>query len=528
MKRSIIWIIAMLFCAMFWAAVLYPFIAHAQPAPGPVIDRADQVSTDTSSFNNNLSSSDNTVQKALDTIDNMSVSGGGSSTLDGLTDVAISSASSAQLLINDGAGQFRNRTLSGAVSIGTTGVASITGYVPTTTTVNGQALSSDVTITPTTLNLLIGTNTQAYDADLDYLSGFTPAANIKSILNAADYSSVRSLLGLVIGTNVQAYDADLTTYAGIAPSANIQTFLGSADNSAARTNLGLGSLATQSGTFSGTSSGTNTGDQTNISGNAGTATALAADPTACGAGDFVNDIAANGTLTCGTPSGGGVGIGTINPGATNAIMKYVASTTGDDSSSMFDVSGNIGIGTTAPLGGFVVMNGNVGIGTWSPTNKLQVVGTVAATAFTGNGSGLTGIAAGGWTDGGTNVFTTTTTDNVGIGTTTPKTGFSLDVRGSQYVSGNVGIGTVTVPGVPLYVAGPIKTSEIQGTSAPGTPFTITQANIGIGTAAAGAAVVIGNSPSHTSVGLCIGTGGCVGYCTGALGTCSACTCLTTQ
>jgi hypothetical protein len=42
-----------------------------------------------------------------------------------------------------------------------------------------------------------------------------------------------------------------------------------------------------------------------LSGNASTATALAANPTACGAGDFVTDIAADGTLTCDTPSGGG-------------------------------------------------------------------------------------------------------------------------------------------------------------------------------------------------------------------------------
>lgn len=34
------------------------------------------------------------------------------------------------------------------------------------------------------------------------------------------------------------------------------------------------------------------------------ATALATDPTACGAGEFVNDVAANGTLTCATPAGG--------------------------------------------------------------------------------------------------------------------------------------------------------------------------------------------------------------------------------
>ncbi len=67
--------------------------------------------------------------------------------------------------------------------------------------------------------------------------------------------------GLAIGSNVQAYDADLTTYAGITPSTDVQTMLGSANNAAIRSNIGLGTLATQSGTFSGTSSGTNTGDQ---------------------------------------------------------------------------------------------------------------------------------------------------------------------------------------------------------------------------------------------------------------------------
>jgi len=65
--------------------------------------------------------------------------------------------------------------------------------------------------------------------------------------------------------------------------------------------------------------------------------------------------------------------------------------------------------------------GRVGIGITNPTEKLEVAGTVKATKFEGDGSGLTGISAGGgtkWSDGDSNSIYYD--GNVGIGTKSPK------------------------------------------------------------------------------------------------------------
>lgn len=60
-------------------------------------------------------------------------------------------------------------------------------------------------------------------------------AAARALLDDANAAAMRTTLGLAIGTDVQAYHANLATFAGIAPSANVQSFLAAADYAAMRT-----------------------------------------------------------------------------------------------------------------------------------------------------------------------------------------------------------------------------------------------------------------------------------------------------
>ena len=172
--------------------------------------------------------------------------------------VATSNVGGAITVTITGGGSGNGTVSSVAVSGGTTGLTTSGGPITSSGTItlagtlavaNGGTGATSATAARTALGLVIGTDVQAYDADLTTIASLLPTADNFIVGSGSAWTlktpaDARTSLGLVIGTNVQAYDADLSAIAALSPTAdNFIVGSGSAwtlkTPATARTSLGL-------------------------------------------------------------------------------------------------------------------------------------------------------------------------------------------------------------------------------------------------------------------------------------------------
>ena len=95
--------------------------------------------------------------------------------------------------------------------------SSITGTLAIS---DGGTGATSASAARTALGLVIGTNVQAFDAQLSDIAGLTPSDGNFIVGDGSNFvlesgATARTSLGLAIGTNVQAYDADLDNLSGM-------------------------------------------------------------------------------------------------------------------------------------------------------------------------------------------------------------------------------------------------------------------------------------------------------------------------
>lgn len=331
--------------------------------------------------------------------------GGSNPAMSDITDVTLTSVADNELLAYDTtSGDWINQTPSeaGFATVATTGAYSDLSGTPSLATVATTGAYSDLTGTPSLATVAttgaysdlsgtptLGTLSSQNTIDNSDWSG-TDLAVVNGGTGASTAAGARTNLGLVIGTDVQAYDADLAAIAALS-SADGNFIVGSAggwvveSGSTARSSLGLGSLATLSAINNGNWSGTDlevanggTGASTLASGNVlvGAGTSPITATKAAPSGDFVGTSDTQ-TLTNKTIAAGSNTLTGLPVAMTVAVSDETTDLTTGTAKITFrmpfavtltDIRASV---TTAPVGSTLVVDVNEG-GTTILSTKLSI------------------------------------------------------------------------------------------------------------------------------------------------------------
>jgi len=278
--------------------------------------------------------------------------------ISGYVSVSVTSANQALSASNGAADQARNAVLALTTTTGanfavyapptekTYTVYNASAYTATiyNSTVLGNTTAAGAgVVIPTGKTVTVWTNGTAFAFQNNHISSLTLATDLAVAdggTGASDAGTARTNLGVAIGSDVQAYDADLTALGGLAKTngnfivGNGTTWVAES-GATARTSLGLGSIATQNSNAVSVTGGSVTGitDITVADGGTGASTTASARTnlgvTATGADTAYAFRANNLSDLASAPSARtNIGLGSIATQNSNAVSVTGGSVTG--------------------------------------------------------------------------------------------------------------------------------------------------------------------------------------------------------